>query len=101
MYNVVVSPAATNVLINYATKCAVDNGEECAYRLVDSFDKAVLSLEDLPERATRKLLYIPSKYRIITFWKHLWLVFQVNKKDITVYIDYVIDDRSVYEALFK
>lgn len=101
MYKVVVSPAATNVLLNYAKRFAVDNGEECAYRLVDSFDQAVESLESMPERAMRKLPYIPSKYRIITFWKHLWLVFQINNNDNTVKIDYVIDDRTSYEVLFK
>lgn len=101
MYNVVVSPTATNILINYAKKFAVDNGEECAYRLIDSFDQATLSLQNMPERATRKLPYIPSKYRIIPFWKHLWLVFQINKKDNTVLIDYIIDDRSSYERFFQ
>jgi hypothetical protein len=29
----------TNVLLNYAKKFAVDNGEECAYRLVEAFDQ--------------------------------------------------------------
>jgi plasmid stabilization system protein ParE len=101
MYNVVVSPTATNVLLNYAKKFTVDNGEECAYRLVESFDQAVISLESMPERATRKLPYIPSKYRLIPFWKHMWLVFQIDNKNNTVMIDYVVDDRSSYEALFK
>ena len=101
MFNVVVSPRATNVLVNYAVKFAVDNGEECANNVVDSFDRAVLSLENMPERATRKLPYIPSKYRIVTFWKHLWIVFQINKKESKVYIDYIIDDRSAYVKLFE
>lgn len=101
MYNVVVSPTATNVLINYAKKFAVDNGEECANRLVDSFDQTVLSLNDMPERAIRKLLFIPSKYHIIPFGKHLWLVFQINKRENVVFVDYVIDDRSSYDLLFK
>ena len=101
MYDVVVSPTATNVLINYAKKFAVDNGEECANRLVDSFDQAVVSLKNMPERAIRKLPFIPSKYRIISFWKHLWLVFHINKRKSVVYVDYVIDDRSSYDMLFK
>ena len=101
MYNVVISPAATSVLVGFAAKCAIDNGEECACHVVDSFNQAVLSLEEMPERATRKLPALPSKYRILPFWKHLWLVFQISKKENTVYIDYVIDDRSEYKKLFE
>ncbi len=39
MYNVVVTPEVTDILIGYAQKCAIDNGIECATNLVDSFDK--------------------------------------------------------------
>ena len=100
MYNVVVTPEVTDILIGYAQKCAIDNGIECATNLVDSFDKAINSLETLPKRGIKKLQYIPAKYHIITFWKHLWLVYPVDHDNFTVYIDYLIDDRSNYRRLF-
>lgn len=100
MYSVVVAPSLSEVLIDYAQKCAMDNGEECGLRLVDSFDHAVASLKEMPQRGSRKLAYIPSRYRIISFWKHLWLVYQIGQMEETVYIDYLIDDRSDYGRLF-
>ena len=65
MYNVVVTPEVTDILIGYAQKCAIDNGIECATNLVDSFDKAINSLETLPKRGIKKLQYIPAKKK----WK--------------------------------
>lgn len=51
--------------MEYAVKCAEDNGTDCALRLADSFDKVVDSLQELPERGVKKLRYIPSRYHII------------------------------------
>lgn len=99
MYNVVVAPIVSEILIEYAKKFALDNGMECSLNLVDSFDKVIESLKELPQRGTRKLEYIPSRYHVITFWKHLWLVYQIDSN--MVYIDYIIDDRSDYGRLLK
>ena len=38
MYKVDISPAANSVLEEYTFRCAEDNGEECALRLLDAFD---------------------------------------------------------------
>lgn len=87
--------------MEYAVKCAEDNGTDCALRLADSFDKVVDSLQELPERGVKKLRYIPSRYHIIPFWRHLWLVYQIDHKELVVYIEYLIDDRSNYGRLFS
>ena len=79
MYKVEVSPTANSVLEEYTFRCARDNGEECALRLLDSFDEKVSYLKTTPLMGCARLKYIPSKYRIITFWPHLWLVFQVQE----------------------
>lgn len=101
MYDVVVAPSVSEVLVRYAEKCALDNGIECALHLADSFDQAVDSLKEMPHRGARNLEYIPRRYRSITFWKHLWLVYQIGEQERKVYIDYLLDDRSDYGRLFK
>lgn len=101
MYNVVVAPSVSEALVEFAEKCALDNGVECALHLADSFDHAVESLKEMPHRGAKNLEYIPKRYRIITFWRHLWLVYQIGEKERTVFIDYLLDDRSDYGRLFK
>lgn len=41
MYNVDISPAANSVLEEYTFRCAIDNGEECALRLLDAYDEKI------------------------------------------------------------
>ncbi|WP_343208411.1 type II toxin-antitoxin system RelE/ParE family toxin [Anaerolentibacter hominis] len=101
MYKVVVAPVTSDMLTEYAVQIAVDNGIECALRLADAFDEAVESLRELPQRGVRNLSYIPARYHVIPFWKHLWLVYQIQLKEHTVYMDYLIDDRSDYGRLFQ
>ena len=101
MYKVVVDPRTSDMLTEYARKFAGDNGIECAMRLVDAFDEAVNSLKELPQRCVKKLSYIPARYHIIPFWKHLWLVYQIDFEERMVYIDYMVDDRSDYGRLFQ
>lgn len=101
MYKVVVAPVTSELLTGYAGKFAADNGIECTMSLIDAFEKAVASLTEMPQRGVRKLSYIPARYHTISFWKHLWLVYQINCDENIVYIDYLIDDRSDYGRLFR
>ena len=101
MYKVEVSPAANSVLEEYTFCCARDNGEECALQLLDAFDEKVSYLENTPLMGCARLKYIPSKYRIITFWPHLWLVFQVQEENNCVKIEYIIDDRQNYGSFLR
>lgn len=48
-----------------------------------------------------RLKYILSKYRVITFWSHFWLVFQVKEEEKCVKIEYIIDDRQNYGTFLK
>ena len=100
MYNVLITPLVSDILIDYARRFALDNGIECANKFTDSFDHAVESLTEIPQRGVRKLKYIPSRYRIIPFWKHLWLVYQIDENAKEVYVDFLIDDRSDYGKIF-
>lgn len=101
MYKVDVSPAANSVLEEYSFRCAKDNGVECALRLLDAFDDRVAYLEITPLIDCARLKYIPSKYRVITFWPHLWLVFQVKEEEACVKIEYIIDDRQNYGSFLR
>lgn len=69
----------------------------CALRLLDAFDKAIDALTITPDRGCR-LADIPSKYRAISFWEHLWLVYMVDGQ--TVYVDLIIDNRQNYGKIF-
>lgn len=101
MYTVDISPAANSILKEYVFRCARDNGEDCALRLLDSYDKAISLLEMTPFIGCARLRYIPSKYRVTNFWPHLWFVFQINEIKKNIKIDYIIDDRQNYgEFLF-
>lgn len=73
----------------------------CALRLLDAFDNKVSYLENTPMIGCARLKYIPSKYRVITFWPHLWMVFQVKKDELCVKIKYIIDDRQNYGSFLK
>lgn len=100
VYKVEVAPRVSDILIRYAEKFASDNVIECALNLTNSFDEAVDSLAEMPERGVRKIKYIPKRYHIINFWKHLGLVYQISEMNHTVYIDFLIDDHSDYGKLF-
>lgn len=101
MYNVDISPAANSVLEEYTFRCARDNGEECALRLLDSYDEKISYLETTPLIGCGRLRYVPSKYRVLNFWPHLWFVFQVKEEENCVKIEYIIDDRQNYGAFLK
>ena len=96
-YRVYVSPKAKEQLVAKASEYTIMQDEALGK---DSFAAAKTSLENLPERCSPRLRYLPSMYRLIPFWAHLWLVYRVNKKRKAVYIDLVIDDRGDYGSLF-
>ena len=101
MYKVDISPAANSVLEEYTFRCANDSGTNCALRFLDSFDSKISYLESTPMLGCARLKYVPSKYRVINFWAHLWLVYQVKDDDNCVKIEYIIDDRQNYGSFLR
>lgn len=101
MYKVDISPSAKEVLDEYTFRCNQDNGIDCALRLLDSYDEKISFLEQQPYIGCARLKYIPVKYRVISFWPHLWFVYQINEERKHVIIDYIIDDRQNYGAFLK
>ena len=101
MYKVDISPSANAVLEEYTFRCARDNGEECALRLLDAYDEKISYLESTPLIGCARLKYIPSKYRVLNFWPNLWFVFQIKEYENCVKIDYIIDDRQNYGTFLK
>lgn len=101
MYKVDISPAANSVLEEYTFRCAGDNGEECALRLLDAYDEKITYLETTPLIGCARLRYVPSKYRVLNFWPHLWFVFQVKEDKKCVKIEYIIDDRQNYGTFLR
>lgn len=101
MYRVDISPAARDVLNDYVEHCYADNGEDCAMRLLDSYDEKISFLETQPLMGCQRLRYIPDKYRVITFWPHLWFVFQIKHDENCIKIEYIIDDRQNYGTFLR
>ena len=99
MYEVQIQPNVDNELVDFAIRCTLEHGEECAERMIRSFEKSISLLEDFPQRGVKRLKYIPNRYRAVTFWEHKWLLYQIDEAGKTVYVDYLIDDRSSYGAL--
>jgi plasmid stabilization system protein ParE len=97
VYQIEASASVNNILMHYSDLCYNDNGPDCALRLLDAFDEAIDALTNNPDRGCR-LVDIPSKYRAIPFWEHLWLVYMVDGQ--TVYVDLIIDDRQNYGKIF-
>lgn len=101
MYKVDISPVANTVLEDYTFCCARDTREECPFRLLDAYDDKISYLETAPFISCARLRYIPSKYRVLNFWPHLWFVFQVKEAEKCIKIEYIIDDRQNYGAFLK
>ena len=97
VYQVEASASVNYILMHYCDLCYDDNGSDCALRLLDAYDESIDALTNTPDRGCR-LEDIPAKYRAISFWPHLWLVYMVDGQ--TVYIDLIIDDRQNYGKLF-
>lgn len=101
MYKIYVAPAVNEALVDFSIRCTLDHGVECADRMVAGFQKSVSLLKEFPQRGVQRLRYIPKQYRVITFWTHKWLVYQIDEISKEVFIDYMIDDRSNYGRLLK
>lgn len=101
MYRVDISPDAKFVLNTYVDLCLEDNGEDCAMRLLDSYEEGIEYLEKTPEAGYGRLQYIPSKYRVRRFWPHLWFVYQIIHMEQVVKIEYIIDDRQNYGSFVR
>ena len=97
VYQVEASTSVFDILLHYSDLCYEDNGPDCALRLLDAYDEAIDTLTINPNRGCR-LVDIPSKYRAILIWDHLWLVYMVASQ--TVYVDMIIDDRQNYGKIF-
>lgn len=41
MYDVMVVPIVSNILVQYIEKCALENDTDCEFDLVDIFDRTV------------------------------------------------------------
>jgi hypothetical protein len=83
--------------MHYSDLCYDGNGSDCTLRLLDGYDEAIDALTNNPDRGCH-LENIPSKYKGILYWEHLWLVYMVDSQ--TVYIDLIIDDRQNYGKIF-
>lgn len=92
-----------DLTINYLKFClnSTDHYKECAFRLLDAYDDKISYLEAAPFIGCARLRYVPSKYRVLNFWPHLWFVFQVKEEENCVKIEYIIDDRQNYGAFLK
>ena len=98
-YCVIVSERAAQMLVSHAAFLA-QVSPEAAERLTSAFEKAVNSLEMMPQRCPWLTgEYIPKNaYRYILFEKWYMIVFQIA--DDIVYADYVLDCRQDYSWLF-
>jgi len=61
-------------LEDYVIRCLTDTGEECALLFLDAFDDKVFYLENSPPIGCPRLKRGPLKYRVLSYWLHLWLV---------------------------
>jgi plasmid stabilization system protein ParE len=99
VYQIEASASVNDILTHYSDLFYNDNGTDCALRLLDAFDEAIVAaLTNNPDRGCH-LEDIPNKYRAVPFWPHLWLVYMVYGQ--IVYVDMIIDDRKNYGKILK
>lgn len=94
-YRVDISPDAKKELVNYLDG-AEEFGAQTVTELLDSFDRCIGALEEMPNAGFEKLKYIPAKYKVMHIWKHYWMIFQIYEEEKAVKIEYIIDDRQNY-----
>ena len=99
-YRVVVSERAARMHVSCAAFLA-EAAPEAAERLIDRFEAAARSLEQMPRRCPwLEGDYIPrGVYRYRLFAEHYMIVYQIE--DDTVYADYVLDCRQDYGWLLR
>lgn len=89
-YKVEACASVNDILMHYSDLCYDDNGRpDCALRLLDAFEETIDALTNNPDRGCR-LADIPSKYRAVPYWEHLWLVYMVDGH--TVYVEQKVVD---------
>ena len=69
--------------------------------LCKTIERKISYLETTPLIGCARLRYVPSKYRVLNFWTHLWFVFQVKEDEKCVKIEYIIDERQNYGGFLK
>ena len=94
-YRVDISPDAKKEFVNYLDG-AEEFGAPTVTGLLDSFDRCIEALEEMPHAGFEKLKYIPAKYKVMHIWKHYWMIFQIYEEEKAVKIEYIIDDRQNY-----
>lgn len=102
MYKVVISPVAKQTLEDYMMRILVDKGVQTAEKLISSYEEKVETLSKLPYSGCGRIANVPEKYKVLTFWPHLWLVYQIKETNgPAVYVEYIINDNQNYgEFLF-
>ena len=100
LYSVIISEKAKKMLVSHAVFLAKAS-PAAADKLVDNFQEAALSLQNMPGRCPWVSgAYIPKhQYRYIVFGKRYMLIYQIIDKN--VYVDYCIDCRQDYGWLLK
>lgn len=95
LYKVIISDEAAQMLVSHSRFLAQVN-ETAALQLIAEFNEKANSLEKFPERNPwlSDPLAPSGKYRKLLMAKRYLLVYQV--KDVTVYIDAVVDCRQDY-----
>lgn len=97
-YEVIISRRASQMLTSHAMFLSKFN-ITAADRLIDAFELAANSLEQMPQRCPwLESEYIQGKtYRSLLFEKYYLLLFTVQEG--CVYVDYVVDCRQDYQWL--
>ena len=92
---VIIAEEAAQMLVSHARFLAQVN-EAAAFRLIETFQEKVKSLEQFPERNPVLIdpLITPGKYRKLLLEKRYLLIYQIKEK--VVYVDAVVDTRQDY-----
>lgn len=99
-YEVIVSERAKQMLVSHTAFLAAVS-EAAAERLVSTFQETANSLKKMPYRgAWFNAEYVPqNKYRYLVFEKRYLLIYQV--RELSVFVDYVLDCRQNYAWLLN
>lgn len=100
IYKVVVTETAHHKLIEHAAFLANVN-KRAASRLIDDFEQAAESLEELPQRGNWLDLegMAKNRFKKLIFAKRYIIIYSIIEE--TVIINYVADTREVYLSKFE
>lgn len=97
MYEVVISPVAKQAFEDYMLLLLSDKGIGTAEKFISAYEDKIDTLSQLPYSGCGRIPNIPSKYRVLMFWPHLWFVYQIKEGEIpAVYIEHIINDIQNY-----